>query len=333
MSARPAPSYVEYGSRVSAPPPVHCRQGCLLGVLLKGDDAKIKDLCRRTLSVPTGCDVEYEPLTDYVLMLAGSFGGVSSMARGFNKWGSVREAQLSLWVPLAAGQREASGFVVDRFCLSVPYMFVDNPLSYAGGREVYGYPKAMGRFSPSGGLGDRVQLEAFGGAFGPSNQAGWAPLVELAQVHPRGAAPKVAATAGAAKADTDADAETWRGADELVAHLVKASGEREPPFLALGVALKQLVEEVLNGRASQVFLKQVRDSEIAGEACYQEIVEARVQVTKTSFRRAFKEWRVTINPLDSHPIETDLGIKNQTTRLTFELMFDMTIQPGVVLPP
>lgn len=332
MIARPAPSYVEYGSRVSAPPPVHCREGRLLGVLLKGDDAKIRDLCRRTLSVPSDCDVEYEPLTDYVLLLAGSFGGVSSMAPGFKEWGSVKEAQLSLWVPLAAGKRAANGFVIDRFCLSVPYMFVDNPLSYAGGREVYGYPKAMGRFSPAGGLGDRVQLEAFGGAFGRGNQAGWTPLLELALVRPRGAAAKVAGAAGAAEADTDTDAETWRGADELVAHLVKASGGSEPPFLALGVALKRLVEEVLNERASQVFLKQVRDSEVAGEACYQAIVEAPVQVTKASFRRALQQWRITINPLGSHPIEEDLGVGNQTSRLTFELMFDMTIQPGVVLP-
>jgi len=323
------PAYVEYGSRVSAPPPVLARQGRFLGLVLEGDETQIEALCQRMLNVPAAGAVEYMPLTRHVLVLAGSFGEVSSLAPGFEDWGSVKETHISMWVPLAAGHREGKRFVPSRLCLAVPYILVDNPLSYAGGREDYGYPKAMGRFSPSGGLGDLVQVQVFGGDFGRGNQARWTPLLELARMRPEGG---TATRRGAATTATaDADAAMWREAEEIVSHFVHVSGRVDAPRLALDIALEDIVKAILDKSARQVFLKQFRDAETAGDACYQAIVEAPVQVTEASWRPLLQDWQVMIHSLDSHPIASDLGIATQTTRLTFEVMMNMIIDPGVVV--
>ena len=61
----------------------------------------------------------------------------------------------------------------------MPYIFVDNPMSYLGGRETYGYAKTMGRFSPESGLGEAVSLQAYGGNFGRDEGAAWRDFLEL----------------------------------------------------------------------------------------------------------------------------------------------------------
>ena len=171
--------YVEYGSRVSAPPPVECRKGSFLALAVKGDAEKIGGLVTRVLNVPADGKVEYRAPIDRMLLLVGSFAQIGSGAEGFRDWGTMSETHLSLWVPLAAGHDDGGTFVLDHLALTVPYIFVDNPLSYAGGREDYGYPKAMGCFTPTDGSGPKIELSVFGGDFGRGNQAGWVRLLTI----------------------------------------------------------------------------------------------------------------------------------------------------------
>ena len=114
-------------------------------------------------------------------MLTGNFGRVSATVAPFSDMGWIREVQLSFWLPLAGGTIDEAGkFVWDRLVLAVPYIFVDNPMSYAGGREDYGYPKVMGQFTPDTGLGDVVSVNAYGGNFSPGAMAGWFPFLDIA---------------------------------------------------------------------------------------------------------------------------------------------------------
>ncbi len=321
--------YIEYGTRTTAPPPFACNKGRFQGFVLEGDRKLIETLCDDVFNAAADGIVEYRPLSSHVLMLTGSFGELSSLAPGFERMGLIAETQISLWLALAAGHREGSSFVADRLCMAIPYIFVDNPMSYLGGREDFGYPKAMGRFDPTGGVGDPVQIEVYGGDFRRQNQAAWHPLLELARVR-ESAGETTAGPASTGRDDPEAD---WQSAEDLVRLLLRPSthgGAHAWPDFAF---VEDLVKDLLHKTSTQVFLKQFRDAGIPGGACYQALVEAPVRVTSASMRPSLLEWQVTVRHLDSHPIAQELGVSTQTTRMTFELEMDMVVEPGTIIAP
>jgi uncharacterized protein with NAD-binding domain and iron-sulfur cluster len=321
------PPYIEYGTRATTPPPFASSKGRLQGLVLQGDHARITALCDNVFNAAADGVVEYRPLSDHVLMLTGSFGEVSSLAPGFQDMGFVTETQVSLWLVLAAGHRDGSTFVDDHMCLAVPYIFVDNPMSYLGGREDYGYPKAMGRFDPSDGVGDPVRIEVYGGDFAPHNQAGWHPLLELSRVGDDD-------TAASHSPVPDAPPDSWRPAREFVSQLLHPPASAGAPSAWPELAfIESVIDDLLDSTARQLFLKQFRDAAICGSACYQAVVEAPVKATSASVLPSLREWQLTVHELDSHPIARELGVTTQTTRLTFELELSMVVEPGVIVAP
>ena len=140
----------------------------------------IADLVERVYNVPAAGKVVYRPLFGkWLLLQSGAFKKVSSQAPGFQNWGSVDEAQISVWIPVEAGRVEDGEFIGERIGMAVPYILVNNPMSYAGGREIYGFPKTLGIFDPPTSVGDPLTVQAFGGQFSAQSEAGWHRLFEL----------------------------------------------------------------------------------------------------------------------------------------------------------
>ena len=170
-----------------------------------------------------------------------------------------------------------------------------------------------------------MQVQTFGGDFAPGNRAAWVPVLELAHASANGGA--VAAAEETAQA-------AWHAAEDLAHHLLRHGESGDSQHAEPGMALfKDLVGDLLHKRARQVFLKQFRDAEAVGGACYRAVVEAPIQVTSAKWRPSPHEWQVTVHPIASHPIADDLGLGTQTTRLAFELELDMVVDPGVVVAP
>jgi hypothetical protein len=317
---RPAPKglprYVEFGGRADSPGPFLCREGVLRGLLLKGERRRMQDLVRRTLTEPAGGAVEYRLLGDRVLLLTGRFGRVSSTTRPYSEWGGVREVQASFWIPVLRGRTRCGVFVADGLCLAVPHILVDNPMSYLGGREDYGYAKTMGRFDPEDGLGPRLRVEAYGGNFAPGRTADWHPFLDIKPAGSGGGRRRAAA---------------WKEPGDLVRHLAMGllddhpGGELTLPDARLGA---RLVADLLEGRATQVFLKQFRDVADGTQACYQAVVEAPLHITRVSGSPSTQGLEVTIHPLDSHPIADELGVTSQVAPLGFELRIDFVVEAG-----
>jgi hypothetical protein len=315
------PSYIEYGGRATAPPPFLSLEGVFRGYLLEGDAGLIAALCERMLNGPAGGITEYRPLFGkWVLMQTGAFGKVSSQAPGFQNWGTVNEAQISLWIPVAGGRKAGGVFVPERIGMAVPYILVNNPMSYAGGREVYGYPKTLGRFDPESGVGDPQTVEAFGGDFAPGNAADWHVLFELSRT---GHAAQVNASANGA-------ADAWCGLEEAQRRLRGLHAEMESLLPPLG-AIEDIIKAITGKATRQIFLKQFRDAQLAGKACYQAVVEAPIEPFNTKIRPSLDEWQVTVNHLDSHPVEEELGIRTQKTRLSFDVQMDFVAAAGHVV--
>jgi hypothetical protein len=330
------PPYVEYGGRVTTPPPFYCSEGRFQGLVLKGDSALIADLCQRTLNDPAAGTVEYRPLLGpYVVMLTGAFARICSQAQGFESWGYIDEAQVSLWIPLTAGRSVAGLFIPERLCMSVPFIVVSNPMSYAGGREVYGYPKSLGVFEPQAGVGDPLAVKIFGGDFSTNSRAGWKVLFEIARANAAatGASAAKAARGSAAKtAKKSTRSGAWHKPEQIVDYFQSFAAEDwhvAPDITLLGDVIRSLVKK----EARQVFLKQFRDASEPGRACYRAVVEAPIQVKDASWRPSLEKWHVTVNQYDSHPIAAETGVVTQNTSLTFDLSMDMLVEPGVVVAP
>jgi uncharacterized protein with NAD-binding domain and iron-sulfur cluster len=312
------PAYVEYGGRATAPGPFLSLKGRLRSFVLEGDEHRIADLVRRMLDEPAGPQVAYRAIGSKVLLMVGGFERVSSMASPFDRWGTVSEIMAAFWIPVIAGRDLGDVFLAERLGLGAPYVFVDNPMSYLGGRETYGYAKTMGRFDPPDGVGGRQRIEAFGGDFGRDEGAAWRLFLDIAAT-------------GVEEASPD-PADRVEGPAALVRHLAPQLLERnaEGEVVLPGVRLAtSLLDDMLEGRIRQVFLKQFRDAARGTRACYQSVVEAPIDVKRVSIRRSRRDWDVTIRPLDSHPIDQEMGISSQRAVLALDGELDMVVETGV----
>jgi uncharacterized protein with NAD-binding domain and iron-sulfur cluster len=311
------PAYVEYGGRATAPGPFLSLQGKLRSFVLEGDERRIADLVRRTLDEPAGPQVAYRGIGSKVLLMVGGFERVSSMASPFDRWGTVSEIMASFWIPVIAGRDLGDVFLAERLGLAAPYVFVDNPMSYLGGRETYGYAKTMARFDPPSGVGERQRMEAFGGDFGRDDGAAWRMFLEI--------------SASGVEAGPER-AERFEGPAALARQLApqllerNAEGEVVLPGVRLGASL---IDDMLQGRLRQVFLKQFRDAAHGTRACYQSVVEAPIDIKRVSIQRSRRDWEVTVRPLDSHPIDQEMGIASQRAVLALDGELDMVVETGV----
>lgn len=312
------PPFVEFGGRATAPGPFLSMNGRLRTFVLEGDAGRIGDLVRRTLDQPAGPEVTYRAIGSRVLLMLGGFEHVSSMASPFDRWGAVTEIMAALWIPVVAGRDLGDVFVGERFGVTAPYVLVDNPMSYAGGREIYGYAKTMGRFEPPMGIGDHQSVAAFGGNFGRDEGAAWRTLFEMSTE---------AGEAEEAKSEFPLE-----GPAALMAELAPGFLERnaEGEVLLPGIRLAaSLLDDVLEGKVRQVFLKQFRHASEGTRACYSSVVEAPIELKRVVMRRARRPWEISITPLDSHPIDQEMGITSQRPDLVLEGELDMICGKGV----
>ncbi len=315
------PRFVEYGGRVDSPAPFQSDGGRLRAVPLQADPERLDALVDRALTVPAQGRIAYRAIGGIVLLQVGRFERVTCLLAPFDQWGAVREVVAAFWVPVLAGREHLGVFVAERFGFFAPYVFVDNPMSYVGGRDVYGYNKSQARFEPAEGIGPTVTIRTFGGNFSSDARAAWRPVVELEQQ----------GGGGAAKGWTLDGAEAI--AKALVPGLIDVAldeGELALPGLKL---MERLTSAALHGRGTQVFLKQFRDADDGTRACYQAVVEAGATFQSVRAAPVGHPVKVTITPLDSHPLTEELGIATQTVTTALDCEVSFTVERGEVVAP
>jgi hypothetical protein len=234
--------------------------------------------------------------------------------------GFARERQAALWVPVVAIDDTGDRPVAVSLAWFVPYMWVDNPISLAGGREIYGFNKNWGEIDLPDDDGLRgLALRAFGGDFDGEQRAGIKPLIEVA---PRGH--------GAPRRDGGG----WDGVDGLASVVRDLLGRRAAELVAharLEIPDELFRQIVVRGGPPQIFLKQFRSVADGARAGSQEISEAGTTLKRMSGRPLLGEFDVRLHALDSHPIEAELGIRSQTTAMAFEVEMDFVLDEGTVL--
>jgi hypothetical protein len=294
--------YIEFGPHETSPPPFAAGGGDFLGLILKGDAEKLQKLCDTALndpfaSAPQVSPCTYQPFGDAVLLFAGRWEGMLSTT--LVDAGTADEEQLSLWVPVKEVNKQTGE--IERVCMFVPFMFVNNPISLLNGREDYGYPKSFGYFHPE--CWDRsapLTMKAFGGQLGKTNVAKWSELVSLTPTSPKSGAGREAPQSGAPSPE---------------------------------VFPAEILRDMLVNGTTQVFLKQFRDAETARMACYRRLVEAPVRFKKWEVQLHPTQWRFDVDAPEPnvHPIPGELGIEAVETPFAFELKSELELDAGKII--
>ena len=145
--SRPAHAspYVEYGALATAPGPLLCERARLYCFFVRTDPERVQQLCDRVLAQPTGGALRYRvPRLAPVILTFGTIAGLRSLHPDHSNRGSASEPEAAIWVP-TIGQRFQDGRYVDEhLAIFMPYIWVDDPIAFASGREVYGFAKTQG---------------------------------------------------------------------------------------------------------------------------------------------------------------------------------------------
>jgi hypothetical protein len=306
------PAYVDYGGLATCPSPVDCEDSTLYGFFLEADNGALAALCERVFAEPSGGAFDVRPLGSHVMLTFGIVERIKPQLEPWSRMGYATERQVAFWVPVVAYQGNGSTALPISLGWFVPYMWVDNPLSLSGGREIYGFNKNWGWIDlPDADAVDRLSLDAYGGDFGGGNTpAGRHPLIEMTRT-----------TAGALRRDTSAEWHDLRGLTSLVRGLDATRGLPDEVFKAI----------VERSGPPQLFLKQFRSVARGVLASQQQITDGGVTLKRISGRPLLADFHFTLHKLDSHPIGRELGVKDQDTSVAYEVEMDFVLDDGHVL--
>ena len=310
------PRYVEYGSMTAVPAPFSSLNTTLHGFWVEADGDLLRALCRKVFAETSSGAVDVRPLGHHVMITWGNIERVVSRTPPFDHRGGVAEPQVAIWIPAAIVRQSRGRVIAERFKMFIPYIWLDNAMSLATGRELFGYPKSWGWPGFPSATEQRFTLDVFGLDFGDDQLAARHPLFELAPTDPLPIAERALDGLRAVARDV---------ADELFER-------REDTHVLPGLhfvedLLHELVREIVPG----IFLKQFRSVEDGLGAALQQVVAAQCKVTRLAAVRLANRHELTVHQLDSHPVITELGLRSQTTELGYRVAMDFDVGAGEVL--
>ena len=308
--------YLEYGGLTSVPGPFRCRDARIVLMPLEADPEALDRLCSTVLSAAAGAPT-FERVGRFVLLTFGSMAVRSESPRSsplfatrYCDMGESPESHVAVWVPVlargAGGQRGST----DRYAVFIPVMWVDNPVSLVGGREIYGFAKQWGKpmISPDR---RRCALDVFGGGFGAGRSSDMHRLVDIV---PGGGAHPVAM---AAVAVDQARQLARDGLRRL------ADGEVDLPD---GALLHAMASALVDHQFDQVAVRQFRMPAGDGaDGCPPELVGITTRFHSVEHEFLGHGFDVTIADVDSHPLHAMFGIRSQTAPFGIEVTADFTL--------
>ena len=312
-TARALPEYVDYGALMTPPAPFRSLGTTLDGFWAQADPDCLQALCRKVFAAPSFDKVSARPIGRHVMLTWGQIARVSSMTPPYDQRGGVAEPQVAVWIPVVVLDPTSAR---QRFAMFIPYIWLDNAMSLADGRELFGYPKSWGwlEFPAEGDPAPRWKVDAFGLNYSPDALAERHPLLEVV---------RTGTIEQAAVNDLLSLEELAR---DMATHIFDGGS-----LLSDLELIADAVDDVRADRMRGVFLKQFRDVRDGLAAALQQIVEADYKILRLQATPMLAEHRLTVHALDSHPVRTELGLDSQTLGLAYRVEMDFDVGDGRVL--
>jgi len=320
----PLPPYRELGGGQIYRQPFLLNGTIVQSFALAADLSALQRTVDKSLNLSPDQSIVYKPLLPFVLLAVADIASVSSADPPDSLKGWQPEVDVAFWVPIGGGKMKGDKLEISSLGWFLPYVYVDSPSTMVTGREVYGFNKALGRFTlpPRGSIGDVTASTLVLDPYAPTTQMTWKTVVSIdapgTEPFPL-PAPEHTSPESFVKAVFAA----LTGRDD---------GTVEDPTFRL---MLNVFDYLATMEVPVVFLKQFRDAESPDLACYQSVVVANQKVTK--FRGGGflpSGYQITVTSYDSQPIATDLGLAAGTLTpfAAFHSDFDFILPAGKVVP-
>ena len=300
-------------------PPFVAQGVQLYGFTFPADLGSLRNLCARYLNAPSRDTIAYEPLLPFVMLTFAQARRLMPRNAPYHHVGYASESEATFWIFTQAIERRAGLPVPSHVAWFTPYIFVDLPLAICQGREIYGFPKEFGWFDfPQKNDPQRFAVDAFATKQFRANAAmERARLLEVVR-----------------RKTASGPQSQWKNYGEAAAAVRKVldtEKEIERVLTHLGLPEAALwIDDHWPPKGNTVLLKQVPECDDSRFACHQSIVEAHIEVT--DFRGGGLldgTYDMRLNPLDSHPIARDLGLKRSSRSvLSYWVDFDFVLEKG-----
>jgi uncharacterized protein with NAD-binding domain and iron-sulfur cluster len=284
--------YVRRGGLDTAPGPWRSENVEMHAFYLQGEMGALQALVNRTLNQPSQGYLHYRPNTHFVIATFQYLHDLRSRAPGFERAGAHSYGEVALWVLVSRYDR--NGKPIGGPAALVPYIFAEDGVAVATGRELYGYPKEQAVISM------------------PRAATPQAEYVVKALAVPRFGADARAVGDSTILRVHRTDCSTLAGlghaALEIGEDMLDAllHGRLEGSSLAL---MKDYLSMFVNKRLDMVFLRQFRAAGAASGCDYQSVVCApQDPVQLKSLCLLGGRYALELPPLESHPIAEDLGL-------------------------
>jgi hypothetical protein len=299
---------------MTPPAPFDSRKTTMYGFWAQIDPDKVAALCKKVFDQTSSGAVRCRPIGRHAMLSWGNIGCVSSQTPPYDQRGGVTEPQVAIWVPVAIRDPSSAH---EWFAMFMPYIWLDNPMSLATGRELFGYPKAWGwpEF-PATGARRSWKLDVFGLDYTPG---------ALADRHPLLAITESDSIEDAVEADITSLADVAR---HVVGRLLHPSMKH---LLGDVEVTASLTADLLSERMPNVFLKQVRDVSDGLSAALQQVTALDYGIVSISSAPLLNEHTLTVHHLDSHPVGEELGLSSQTLGVAYKANVEFTVGGGRVL--
>lgn len=305
------PDYIYYGGAALPAPPFSCNQARFMSLPCAGDRVAIQNFVDRTLNAATS-PARYGILSHYVFLAIMAADSAGSTTPPFSTHGTMAETDIGFWIPVTDAQTP------DAIFWYPAYLFVDNWMAVVGGREIWGFPKALATIDVAPGDprdGAIIVSTLAMQTLAPGSRAGMAEIFRL--------------TPGAAAAPARCLAE----GESLVAAMAELLADEM--FLDLVALMTRLFRSsrFADQGSPMIFLKQVRDVSSVTGAGYRSVITANATLTALLAPPSFKgEHSLTLNDFASQPIAGDLGIPLGEQTLPFAICADLNFTMGLGVP-
>lgn len=303
-----APRYVGYGGEQVFQQPYTAHGTTLYAFVLpipRANRVLPQQFLDRVFNRTSGGAVDFRVAMHFVLLSFQHFAELSAQGSPDQSKGGFPYNEATLWLPVT--DKNQPGLNLSHF---VPYIFADNHFAIAAGREVYGFPKALGHIAMPQNPDDTLQFSLSTTVikkFSPQALGEPAVLIEARS----GQAPQPPAS-------------TWQklehAAEHLAEHIATAVADE---------AMEFAVKDLFQPKVEMVFLKQFRDAASGESACYQAIIQGASAVTDFAGGALLDGlFDIAIHSYDSHPIAADLGLESSYNVPGFRMDFSFDILPG-----
>ncbi len=126
------------------PAPIGLQGAMMMCFNFQSDLQSLQKVCDNWLNIPSNQEVYYQPLLPNVLVTFSNYAGCYPLVAPFDNWGTIPYQELIFSIFVVRIKKVGDVWISEHVSALVPYIFVDDAIIMASGRELYGMPKAYG---------------------------------------------------------------------------------------------------------------------------------------------------------------------------------------------